>query len=127
MATRDYHVRMPPDRTVRAACEDVGCENWRYGWDTLLDERTGPGRDAAAWIRSGRSGRTWRELPGAADGGVSVFRFEPHQRCFEEHRTRPARFLVADGAASRQHVRLGDWIEDFGEHMGRLEDAAKRG
>lgn len=123
--TRDYIVRMPKDHTVRAACEDVDCENWRYGWETIVDERTTAGRDAAIWVRSGRSARTFRELP-AGGGEVTVFRFERGQRCFEEHRTRPARWLVRAGSI-RQHADMRDWLEDFGEHYGRLEDQARKG
>ena len=37
MPTRDYILRMPPDITIRAACEDVRCENWQFGWETILD------------------------------------------------------------------------------------------
>jgi len=124
MATRDYVTRWPRDTTVIAACEQVGCENWLYGWDTAVDERTPAGRDAAAWVRQ-FSRRTFTEIRGGGD--VTVFRFGARQRCFAEHRTRPARFLVAAGAASREHVRLGDWIEDFGEHYGQLEDQVRKG
>jgi hypothetical protein len=123
MRTRDYSIRWPRDVTVVAACEQVRCDNWLHGWDTLVDERTGPGRDAAGWIRSGQSGRTFRELPGAADGGVTVFRFEPHQRCFAEHRTRPSRFL----AGRREVPTLGDWIGDLDDHVGHLEDQLRKG
>lgn len=126
MATRDYLLRMPRDVTVAAACEEVHCENWLYGWDTLVDERTVPGRDAAGWIRSGRSGRDYREL-GPGDGGVTVFRFSPHQRCFTEHRTRPARWLVRDGRALTEHADMHDWISDLEDHAGRLEEQARKG
>jgi hypothetical protein len=125
--TRDYVIRMPKDATVVAACEQVRCENWRYGWDTILDERTPEGRDAAAWIRrTSGAGRTYRELPGAADGGLTIFRFEPYQRCFAEHRTKPARWLVAAGTV-RQHADMHDWIEDLDEHAGRLKEQLERG
>lgn len=125
MLTRDYLVRMPKDFTVVAACEQVACENWEYGWETLVDLRTARGRDAAAWIRSGKSGRTFRELPGG-DGDITVFRFEARQRCFAEHRTRPASWLVRAGAI-RRHADMHGWLEDFGEHYGRLEDQARKG
>ena len=123
-ATRDYVLRMPPDTTVKAACEDVRCENWLHGWDVILDERDPVKRDAATWIRSGRSGRTYRELPGGGD--VAVFRFDSGQRCFEEHRTRPASWLVRSGTV-RQHAGMRDWIDDLDEHVGQLEDQARRG
>lgn len=122
-ATRDYILRLPKDFTVVEACETVRCENWQYGWETILDERTLLGRDAAAWIRSGASGRTYTEVPAAV---VAVFRFEAGQRCFEEHRTKPARWLVHGGAV-RQHASMRDWIDDLDEHVGRLNDRAKRG
>lgn len=123
MLTRDYIVRMPKDRTVVEACERSDCENRRYGWETLLDLRTAAGRDAAAWIRSGASGRTFTEVPG---GEVVVFRFASGQRCFAEHRTRPARWLVRAGSV-RQHRDMHDWLDDFAGHYGRLEDQARRG
>ena len=122
--TRDYIVRMPKDFTVVEACEAVRCESWQYGWETLVAERTARGRDAAGWLRSGASGRTFRELPGG--GEITVFRFERGQRCFAEHRTRPARWLVRSGAI-RRHAGMSGWLEDFGEHYGRLEDQARKG
>ena len=120
MATRDYLIRFPRDVTVRAACEDVGCDNYQFGWETILDEATLMGRDAAAWIRSGASGRTYTEKRGAV---VVVFRFERGQRCFEEHRTRPATFL----AGGRRVASLGDWIGDLDDHVNRLETQARKG
>jgi hypothetical protein len=125
MPTRDYVIRMPPDRTVRAACEDAGCENWRYGWDSLVDESDSLGQAQAAYIRR-ESGRTFREM--RAPGGLTVFRFAPHQRCFAEHRTRPARLAVRDaGRIIRTHSSLGDLAEDYTEHVGRLADQYERG
>ena len=118
--TRDYLIRFPRDVTVRAACEDVGCESWQFGWETILDERTAQGRAAAAWIRSGASGRTYRELPGAE---VVVFRFGSGQRCFEEHRTRPAVFL----AGGRRVGSLGNWTADLDAHVNQLEDQLRKG
>jgi hypothetical protein len=124
VATRDYLLRMPPDTSVVAACGDVGCEAWLYGWDTILDERTPEGRDAAQWIRSGQSRRDWTEMGG---GDVTVFRFAPHQRCFAEHRTRPQRWLVRTGPQLADRGSFRSWIDDLDEHAGQLEDQAKRG
>lgn len=123
MDTRDYLVRMPRDTLVKAACQDVGCENWRYGWDTHIDEGTPLGREQAAYIRE-HSGRDFRELAGG--DGLTVFRFSPYQRCFAEHRTRPARFLVADRGVT-EHTSLRGWIDDFGEHVTRIEDLRQKG
>jgi hypothetical protein len=123
--TRDYVVRMPPDRWVRAACEQVRCEKWQFGWDTVLDERTPEGRDAANWIRSGASGRDFREMRG---GDVTVFRFSPHQRCFEEHRTRPASWLVRAGQqVVGRHTDMSGWVDDLDQHVGILGEQLKKG
>jgi hypothetical protein len=124
--TRDYVVRMPPDRWVKAACEQVGCENWLYGWDTVLDERTAEGKDAAQWIRSGASGRDFREM-GTADGDVTVFRFAGHQRCFQEHRTRPASWQVRAGQQVTRHSGMPGWIDDLDQHVGHLAEQLKKG
>lgn len=118
--TRDYVIRMPKDLTVVAACNEVRCENWQFGWDTILDERTAEGREAAAWIRSGASGRDFTELHGP---DVTVFRFAAHQRCFEEHRTKPARWL----AGGRQHADMSGWIDDLDQHVGRLAEQIRKG
>ena len=146
--TRDYVVRMPPDRWVKAACEQVRCENWLYGWDVFANERTPLGSDRAAWFRSGASRRTFREyrttaaaaiaagviLAGEIDAGtdplvpVTVFRFEPHQRCFTEHRTRPASWLVRAGQqVVGRHTGMSGWIDDLDQHVGHLAEQLKRG
>lgn len=118
MATRDYVVKFRRDTSVRTACEDVGCEAFRNGWETVCDERTPLGREQADYIRK-KSGRTVTELSGTP----TVFRFDPGQRCFAEHRTRPATFL----AGGRQVPTLGDWTGDLEEHVQRLEDQARKG
>ena len=120
MRTRDYVIRRRPDTAVRAACQDVGCESWRYGWETAVDEGTALGANQARYIRR-MSGRTFTEH---RSGALTVFRFEPGQRCFAEHRTRPGRYLVR---GVREHSNVGDWIEDAAEHVTSIEDQRKRG
>lgn len=119
--TRDYVIRMPPDRWVKAACRDVGCPNWRRGFEVHADEATQLGQAQAAYIRL-HSGRTFTERRTAA--GITVFRFEPGQRCFAEHRTRAQRFGVRGVC---EHVSLTDLAEDYTEHTGRLAEAAQKG
>ncbi|GAA3718293.1 hypothetical protein [Streptomyces tremellae] len=131
VAYQTYSIRQPRDTAVVTACEQAGCEQWARGWDTPVDESTELGRQQAAYIR-GQSRRTFREL--RAQGGVTVFRFEPGQRCFREHRTRPQLFAVRDGdyrgnptGRVRQHSRPQDWVEDFGEHQLALTDQQRKG
>lgn len=130
-AYRTFRIESPRDTLIVQACKDAGCEYWRDGWDSPIDERTGQGRTWAAIIRF-QSRRTFRELRRA--DGVTVFRFEPGQRCFRDHKTRPERYLVRGGdfrgnprREGRDHVNAADWVEDFAAHQGRLVEAIKRG
>lgn len=125
---RAWHVHMPPDITVVAACEDVGCDQWRSGWDTVCDLDTPTGAMVAEMIRSGQSGRTFRELAHGPESRVIVFRFDSGQRCFAEHRTRPGRLLVHQrGRVVREHSSLAGLAEDYTEHVGRLAEQRERG
>lgn len=125
-----FSITSPPDRAVRAACEQVGCEQWRLGWQSVVDESTVLGRSQAAYIRQ-RSGRTFREQKTGA--GLTVFSFDSGQRCFAEHRTRPEIYLVRGGdwrkqtGPARTHQRAADWREDFGEHQLRIAEQQQRG
>lgn len=130
-AYQTYSITAPRDVTVVAACEQVGCEAWTRGWDSVIDESTDLGQQQAAYIRT-RSGRSFREQK--RGDGLTVFRFEAHQRCFAEHRTRPEIYLVRDGdhrgnptGRQRQHTRPADWVEDMAENQGRLIDLQKKG
>lgn len=129
-AMQTYAIVSPRDTTVVAACEQVGCAAWRYGWDTQVDESAELGQRQAAYIRT-QSHRTFREM---RDGALTVFRFEPHQRCFAEHRTRPEVYGVRDGdwrgnptGRRRMHATAADWLEDFGEHQALIADQVARG
>jgi hypothetical protein len=129
-AYQTFRIISPPDRSVRTACEDAGCLAWRNGWETKVDESTELGRAQAAYIRQ-RSGRTFREM--RTTEGLTVFRFEPGQRCFAEHRTRPEIYAVRGGdwrqdrGLIRRHTRAADWVEDFAEHQQRIADQTRRG
>jgi hypothetical protein len=130
-AYKTYAVTSPTDTTVVAACEHVDCAARRHGWRSLIDETIDLGRRQAAYIR-GPARRTYTERPGP--GGLTEFLFEPGQRCFAEHRTRPEIYVVRGGdwrgnptGEIRQHVRAADWVDDFGEHQQRLADQIERG
>ena len=126
-SSRSYRIHMPHDLTVVIACETAGCDQWRTGWETVCDESAKDGALVAAWIRSGQSGRTYRELT-AVTGQPAVFRFDAGQRCFTEHRTRPGRLLVHQGGRiAREHVSLADLAEDYTEHVGHLAAQQERG
>lgn len=121
-AYQTWSVESRPDKRVKTVCERVGCRRWREGWDSVIDESTQLGKAQAAFIRG--SGRTFREMRNGV--GLTVFRFEPYQRCFQDHQTIPERYLVRGGdyraavGKVRVHQRASDWVEHVQEHMGRL-------
>ena len=130
-AYQTYSISVGRDVEVVAACKDVGCEYWRDGWDTHIDESTDLGKAQASYIRR-QSGRTFTELRTAA--GITIFRFASGQRCFREHRTRPDLFVVRDGdwrgnptKRGRVHANGRDWAEDFAEHEIALADLRQKG
>lgn len=130
-AYKSFVILSPRDTAVRTACQDAGCMAWRHGWESVIDERTELGKRQAAYIRH-KSGRTFGETKTAE--GVTVFRFEPFQRCFRDHRTRPERYIERGGdyrgnprGERRVHKRPGDWVESFGLHQDRLVTAIRQG
>lgn len=124
-----FSVRSRPDKRVKTVCERVGCRQWREGWESLIDESTPLGKAQAAFIRS--SGRTFREQRTAV--GLTVFRFEAYQRCFDDHQTMPEKYLVRGGdyratvGKVRVHQRASDWVEHVQQHMGLLLDERDKG
>lgn len=129
---KTYELRSPRDTTVRAACEQVDCQAWKNGWQSLIDESTQQGRQQATYIRQ-QSGRTFRE--GRTGSGLTVFTFESGQRCFADHKTRPEIYSVRGGdfrgnptgIRPVRHASADDWVEDFGEHQQRVAEQHERG
>lgn len=126
-----YSISMPPDTGLKFTCQEVGCEYWRDGWETTVDEAADLGKAQASYIRW-QSGRTFKET--RTGDGLTVFRFESHQRCFKDHDTLPDLFVVRDGdwrgnptKRGRVHANGLDWAEDFIEHEGALADIRARG
>lgn len=128
-----YTVTPGSDVSIVAACKDVGCPHWQHGWETTVDERVPDslGQAQAAYIRT-KSGRAFTERKTAE--GLTVFRFEAFQRCFQEHRTRPDTFIRRHGdwrgnpsGQVYRHVKPLDWVEDFAQNQQRLNEAIKKG
>lgn len=125
-----HQILAPEDRTIITACEQAGCVKWRQGWTSTYDESDPAGARAIAFVRSGRHGRSYRELP-RTGGTLVAFRFDGHQRCFTEHRTRAELFVVRNargmepGAARRERPRF--WSESLEEsyHLG-VQDKQRR-
>jgi hypothetical protein len=130
-AYQTYSITSPQDRTVVAACEQVGCEAWAHGWESTIDESTDLGQQQAHYIRH-QSGRTFKEQ--RTGEGLTVFRFGSRQRCFAQHKTRPELYVVRDGdwrgnptGRRRLHANAADWVEDMQGHLGALADDRERG
>ncbi len=64
---------------VDATCEEVACERWLNGWQTVVDESTQLGQRQAYYIRHDKS-RSHAEA--RRKEGTTVFSFGPGQRCF---------------------------------------------
>lgn len=128
-AYQTWSVKSRPDKRVKTVCEKVGCPQWRNGWESAIDESTDLGKQQAAFIRGSR--RTFKEQRNGA--GLTVFRFEPYQRCFADHQTMPEKYLVRGGdyratvGELRVHTRAADWVEHVQQHMGRLLDERAKG
>lgn len=127
---KTYAIKHVPDIRIKTVCEEIGCDYWRNGWQTVLDESTDQGSGLAMYIRHS-SGRTFREM--RAGDGLTVFRFEPGQRCFQEHNTLPEIFSRRLGDQFRWHSEPyihkhgRDWTEDYNEHTGRIREEMERG
>lgn len=127
-AYQTWSVKSRPDQRVKTVCERVGCRRWREGWESVIDESTQLGREQAAFIRGSR--RTFREQKTA---GLTVFRFEPYQRCYEDHQTMPEKYLVRGGdyrgavGKVRVHQNPADWVEHVQQHMAGLLDERDKG
>lgn len=132
-AMTSHIVASPHDRLIKTVCEQVGCIRYHQGWEMLFDERTDQGAYAARYVRSGAHGRTYREL-GRTVEGLTPFRFEAYQRCFEDHRTRPELFVVraadawgGDLGLIRPHTRAVDFAEDLEETLDRRLTSKQKG
>lgn len=129
-AVKTYQVHQLPDRSVRAACEEVDCKFWRKGWEVRVNERAPLGAARASYIRW-EARRTFREKQDA--DGTTIFTFESGQRCFAEHFTHPELYLVRGGDAARlrelirRHENPADLVEDMAEHFDTVRTDRARG
>lgn len=129
-AYQTYAYSRGRDIRRKAACQEVGCEAYRHGWESAFDESTELGRQQAHYVRT-QSGRTFREY--RSEAGLTVFRFEPYQRCFADHQTIAEAFYVRGGdwrlnqGLIRRHANGRDWAEDMAEQLDTIRTAQERG
>jgi hypothetical protein len=127
-AYRTFRVVAPlSSHWVKAACREIGCDQWREGW-TVHVEAVGPHLEHAART----SGRKFAEVKYAE--GMTLLLFEAGQPCFAESRhrrrlERDERWLIQNGdwRGDPDHFRPREvsslaWRDEFGEHQERLAD-----
>jgi hypothetical protein len=133
-AYKTYSIVAPLSTHHRpATCAEVDCPPYLNGWRVRVETLT---PEDLHLVKN--AGRKWVERRVAE--GETWLVFEAGQPCFKasEHRTRldrPELFIVRDGdhrgnprrTPVRQHVRPGDWVEDFAEHQQGLADAHQEG
>lgn len=135
-AYKTFQIIAPGSTHFRpGTCEEAGCGAYERGWRTLLDETSDLGQQRAHYIRK-LCGRRFAEERDPE--GLTVFTFEPGQRCFAQHRVpleRESFYFVRGGdwrgnplgGRPFQHRRGEEWVEDFAEHQARLNAAIERG
>lgn len=135
---RTFEVAQPITTHYRqATCAEVRCLAYESGWQSGIDESTDLGQRQAHYIRK-QSGRSFTES--RSEVGITVFVFEPGQRCFasDTHRVpleRPALYVVREGdwrgnpreIEPRVHARAADWVDEFANHQDRLATEIDRG
>lgn len=140
-AMKTYHIARPLPTHFRAAtCKEVECAAYRNGWTTTVDVA----RPARGGLPSGAAQANYirlhcgRRYTHAQAGTLVAFRFPPGQECFATHQVpvgREPTFAVAGGdwrgnPLGIELVRFASarqFVDDFGEHQGRLKDRLDRG
>lgn len=132
-AYKTYGIASPRSTHTRAAtCEEIECEQWKFGWRTRLPLAS----DLAVYIASGTHGRRFQEVPtGTAE---REFIFPAGQKCFlsTTHRISLQRepiYTVRGGdwrahtGPTRTHARATDFVEDWALNQQAIVDAHQRG
>src|SRR5260370_32638081 len=135
-AMKTYQIAAPLATHWRpATCEEADCLAYLHGWQTSVDETTELGQQQAHYIRHDK---TRKHTERRAETGLTVFGFEPGQKCFAAHRvpnTRPERFLVTGGdwrgnplgTRPREHTKPDFWVEEMQENLDSIGSAHERG
>lgn len=119
-AAISYRIAAPPETHWRpATCREVGCENWREGWTSLVDVSGPTGRELADLVRWRYRGIPFTET---RDGDTSIrFGFPPGAPCFEAARhyvrlDRDFLYLVGRYGQVTQH-QPAEFVEQWAETL----------
>lgn len=127
-----YAIRTPTRTHHRpATCAEIGCPEYLQGWVTVLPT----GSDNVLFLRKGAAGRIdgyVRRFTVTHDGGMSTFRFEAGQRCWQTTKhtvrvDRPEIYIARGGdwrgstGLIRRYDRSDQWVDDFASHQDRVK------
>jgi hypothetical protein len=118
---RTYGWRRIPGEGVQASCRDVDCPQWRYGWQSVLDESTPHGRMLAARVRALPA--SWDRTETTDPTGLTIFVFGPGQTCPDagSHRMdAPERYAIRIGCGRPTVVEPARWVDDLHTQTDRL-------
>jgi|SRR5580698_9161685 hypothetical protein len=135
---KSYEMRYPLRTHWRkATCEEVECDHWVMGWDTLIDTSTDLGQRQYDYCHGDRS-RSFTEKR----EGLTIVRFhygpgnQPFPGPRHDHRVkveRPPLFVVSGGDWRGNprgtdpvlHRNGENWADDFATHQDALERAGR--
>lgn len=123
-AVKTFGLRAPKETHTRSAsCEEVGCQNYIYGFRISLDKAI-----QHRLIKDVRdSGRPFQENE---DGGVIHFIFASGTKCFAAHTVsleREPLYVVRDLNGGRKHTKPEHWVEEFAENQIKLVEKIQEG
>ena len=121
------HIVQTPNHFYTADCRKANCPHHEFGWTTTIDEQTDLGKRQGHYIRKD-AGRKFTESKNYV--GLTVFLFEPGQKCFQTHKLQtgeaPIKLVTApDGRKIRQESSR--WFYEANEEAYRFEEFKKRG
>jgi hypothetical protein len=121
------HIVQTPNHFYTAECREAKCPHYEFGWTTTIDEKTELGKRQGHYIRKDPR-RKFIESRNYV--GLTVFLFEPGQKCFQAHKLQtgeaPIKLVTApDGRKIRQESSR--WFYEANEEAYRFEEFKKRG
>jgi hypothetical protein len=132
-AYKTYSLAAPISTHRRpAGCQEVNCDAYTNGWQSIIDTATQLGGQQANYIRL----HSGRHFTTSQVGDVVTFTFPAGQRCFTQHTVpldREPLLSIRAGdwrgnpSGWARTVGIEDWVGDFAAHQEALKDQLERG
>jgi hypothetical protein len=114
-----------------ASCAEIECDGWRLGFSLRIDESTPLGQAQAAYLRADRTRRAHESRDPV---GLTVFAYEPGQRCTASddirHRVAVVReplYILRTPTKGRRQVGASQWVDTLHENTDRVATLRARG